>query len=84
MPMASLSLTPDRMSYPIAGFLEPEITTNKRLIIDVGRQEEGGYTIDGVEITEIGAHDEELSELKCADGSIYYVLHSDLGKIFRG
>jgi hypothetical protein len=84
MPLASVPVTPDRMSYPIVGFLEPEITTNKRLIIDVGRHEEGGYFIDGVEIAEIGAHDEELSKLKCADGSIYYVLHSDLGKIFRG
>ncbi len=84
MPLAGAPFIPDRLSYPIVGFLEPEISTNKRLIIDVGRHEEGGYFIDGVEITGISGYDQELSELKCADGSIYYVLHSDVGKIFRG
>jgi hypothetical protein len=84
MPIASFQFPPDRLSYPIVGFLEPEIATNKRLIIDVGRHEQGGYFIDGVEITEISGYDQELSELKCADGSIYYVLHSDVTKFFRG
>jgi hypothetical protein len=69
---------------PMVCFLEPDVNTKKRDIIDVHMDNYGQFSINGVTVSSYENYGNSLGVIQCADGTSYYVHETDLLRLPQG